>query len=71
LLLLSPPEVTFAGVIANVTWAGAAPGLIAGAMQINAQLPASLPAGTNLAAVPVLLVLPGVASPPAAISVVK
>ena len=70
-LLLSPPEVTFAGVIANVVWAGAAPGLIAGAMQINAQLPASLPAGTNLAAVPVVLVLPGVASPPAPISAVE
>ena len=70
-LLLTPPEVTFAGVIANVVWAGAAPELIAGAMQINAQLPSSLPAGTNLAAVPVVLVLPGVASPPAPISVVE
>ena len=68
-LLASPPEVMFAGVAGNVVWAGAAPGLIAGAMQINAQLPASLPAGTNLAAVQVVVTMPGVASPPAPISV--
>jgi uncharacterized protein (TIGR03437 family) len=54
-----------------VVWAGSAPGLIAGATQINAQLPASLPAGTNLAAVPVVVISPGVASPPAPISVVE
>jgi uncharacterized protein (TIGR03437 family) len=71
LLLAWPPQVTFAGVLANVDWAGSAPGLIAGAAQINAQLPASLPAGTNLAAVPVVLISPGAASPPAPISVVQ
>jgi uncharacterized protein (TIGR03437 family) len=68
-LLASPPQVTFAGVTAKVVWAGAAPGLVAGAMQINAQLPASLPADTNLAAVPVVLSLAGLASPAAPISV--
>jgi len=35
-------------------WAGAAPGLIAGLTQINVQMPATLPAGTKLAAVPVV-----------------
>jgi uncharacterized protein (TIGR03437 family) len=70
-LLASPPQVTFAGVAGNVVWARAAPGLIAGAMQINAQLPASLPAGTNLAAVPVVVSMPGAASPPAPISVIE
>ena len=62
--LSMPPIVSFAGVYANVVWAGAAPGLIAGATQINAQLPASLPAGTNLASVPVLLGMPEPFSPP-------
>jgi uncharacterized protein (TIGR03437 family) len=70
-LVWDPPQVTFAGLTANVVWAGSAPGLIAGATQINAQLPASLPAGTNLAAVPVVVISPGVASPPAPISVVE
>jgi len=65
------PQVTFAGVTANVVWAGSAPGLIAGATQINAQLPASLPAGTNLAAVPVVVIMPEAFSPPAPISVVE
>jgi len=70
------PVVSFAGVYANVVWAGAAPGLIAGATQINAQLPASLPAGTNLAAVPVLVLMPEnffppIPSPSAPISVVE
>ena len=70
-LVWDPPQVTFAGLTANVVWAASAPGLIAGATQINAQLPASLPAGTNLAAVPVVVISPGVASPPAPISVVE
>jgi len=69
ILVDSPPNVTFAGVLGNVLWAGSAPGLIAGVTQINVQMPAKLPAGTNLAAVPVVLVSPGVFSPPAAISV--
>lgn len=70
-LTLWTPIVTFAGVTANVVWAGAAPDLIAGATQINAQLPVSLPAGSNLAAVPVVVTMPGANSPPAPISVVE
>jgi uncharacterized protein (TIGR03437 family) len=68
---LSAPEVLIAGVPATVEWAGAAPGLIAGGVQINVQLPASLPAGTNPAAVPVVLDLIGAVSPPAPISVIE
>ena len=65
------PIVTFAGVVANVVWAGAAPGLIAGGTQINAQLPASLPAGTDLTAVPVVVGQPLAFSTSAPISVVE
>lgn len=65
------PEVRFAEVVAEVVWAGAAPGLIAGAAQINARLPASLPAGTNLAAVPVIVISNGAFSPAAPISVME
>jgi len=50
-----PPAVTFAGVAGTVVFAGAAPGLVAGVEQINVQLPASLPAGTNLSAVPMIV----------------
>src|ERR1019366_6712740 len=59
-LVWDPPQVTFAGLTANVVWAGSAPALIAGATQINAHLPA----------VPVVVISPGVASPPAPIRVV-
>ncbi|HUE05200.1 MAG TPA: SBBP repeat-containing protein [Bryobacteraceae bacterium] len=68
-LTVNPPAVTFAGVYATVTWAGAAPGLIAGGTQVNAQLPASLPAGTNPAAVPVVLIVPPAFSAAVPISV--
>jgi uncharacterized protein (TIGR03437 family) len=71
IVVASTPQVIFAGIAGNVLWAGSAPGLIAGVTQINVQLPASLPAGTNLAAVPVVVISPGVFSPPAAISVAK
>jgi uncharacterized protein (TIGR03437 family) len=69
--LLNPPEVFIAGQLAEVEWAGAAPGLIAGGTQINVLLPASLPAGTNLAAVPVVVNVSGSVSPPAPISVIQ
>ena len=71
IVLASPPQVTFAGVPGEVLWAGSAPGLIAGVTQINVQLPSDLPnhpVGTGLAAIPVVLSLPGVLSPSAAIS---
>lgn len=71
LLVEDPPEVTFAGVLANVLWAGSAPGLIAGVTQINVQLPAALPAGTNLAAVPVVVNSSGVLSEPAPVSLTQ
>jgi hypothetical protein len=43
--------------------------LIAGGTQVNAQLPASLPAGTNPAAVPVVLIVPPAFSAAVPISV--
>jgi len=70
-LLKQSPDVRFAGASGFVVFAGSAPGLIAGATQINVRLPATLPAGTNLAAVPVVVVPPGVSSPPAAMSVTQ
>jgi uncharacterized protein (TIGR03437 family) len=71
IVLASEPQVRFAEVAGDVWWAGSAPGLIAGVTQINVQVPtdlSNLPAGTSLAAVPVVLILPGIESPPAAIS---
>jgi uncharacterized protein (TIGR03437 family) len=62
-------QVTFAGVAGVTLWSGSAPGLIAGVTQINVQLPASLPSGTALGAVPVILNAAGALSPPALISV--
>jgi uncharacterized protein (TIGR03437 family) len=70
-LVENTPQVTFAGVPGTVLWAGSAPGLIAGVTQINVQLPATLPAETNLAAAPVALNSPGVLSPPVPISVTR
>jgi uncharacterized protein (TIGR03437 family) len=70
-LVENTPQVTFAGVQGMVLWAGSAPGLIAGVTQINVQLPATLPAETNLAAAPVALNSPGVLSPPVPISVTR
>jgi uncharacterized protein (TIGR03437 family) len=55
-----PVSVRVNGEYANVLYAGAAPGLVAGAMQVNIQLPADLPRGV---AVPVVLVVGEVASP--------
>jgi uncharacterized protein (TIGR03437 family) len=61
-------QATFVGVQGTTLWAGSAPGLIVGLTQVNVQLPASLPDGTNLNAVPVVL-NSSVFSPPAPISV--
>lgn len=61
--------VTFAGVAEAALWAGSAPGLIAGVSQINVRLPATLPDGTNLKAVPVVLNSDQVFSAAAPISV--
>ena len=70
-LIQFPPTATVAGVPGNVIWAGSAPGLIAGGSQINMQLPASLPAGTDLSAVPLLLIEAPIFSLPAPISVTQ
>jgi uncharacterized protein (TIGR03437 family) len=52
-----PVTATLAGQSAIVTYAGAAPGLVAGVMQVNVQIPANLIAtvGTGPVAVPVLV----------------
>ena len=52
-----PVTATLAGQNAIVTYAGAAPGLVAGVMQVNVQIPANLIAtvGTGPVAVPVLV----------------
>jgi uncharacterized protein (TIGR03437 family) len=62
------PLVTFAGVPGTTLFSGSAPGLIVGVTQINVQLPAALPAGTPLGAVPVVLDLAGTLAPPVLIS---
>ncbi len=63
------PQVFFAGVAGTTLFSGAAPGLIAGVTQINVQLPVSLPAGTVLNAVPVVLDVAGTKGPAVLISV--
>lgn len=50
-----PPSVSFAGVAGTTIWAGAAPALVFGVMQINALLPSLLPDGVPLEAVPVIV----------------
>jgi uncharacterized protein (TIGR03437 family) len=42
---LGMPGVTIGGLPANVTYAGAAPGLVAGALQVNAVIPPGVPSG--------------------------
>jgi uncharacterized protein (TIGR03437 family) len=53
-------KVTIGGVPAAVQYAGAAPRLVAGVMQVNAVVPAGVPPGS---AVPVVLEVGGMASP--------
>ena len=65
---IASPQVTFAGLAGTTVWSGSAPGLVAGVTQINVQLPAALPSGTALGAVPVLNAL-GALSAPVLISV--
>ena len=52
-------SVTVGGQPVNVLYAGAAPGLVAGVLQVNVQLPAGLAAGNQ----PVVLTIGGVSSP--------
>jgi uncharacterized protein (TIGR03437 family) len=42
---LLPVEVTVGGVVANLQYVGAAPGLVAGALQVNVEVPDGLPSG--------------------------
>lgn len=56
---LLPVGVTIGGKAASVSYAGGAPGLVAGVMQINAMIPAGIETGT---AVPLLIQVGGVAS---------
>jgi uncharacterized protein (TIGR03437 family) len=57
---LLPVTVRIGGVDAEVLYAGAAPGLVAGVMQVNVRVPASAPSGT---AVPVQFIVGGIKSP--------
>jgi len=57
-LSAAPVSVTIGGQPATVGYQGAAPGLVAGVMQINAQVPASVTPGT---AVPVTIGVGGTA----------
>ncbi len=47
-LLALPVYASFAGSSGEVLFAGSAPGLVAGVVQVNVRLPASLPAGSNI-----------------------
>ncbi len=58
-----PPRVSFAGVPGVVMWAGAAPGLVLGVIQINVRLPSSLPPGTPLDSVPLTIEATGYLPP--------
>jgi len=68
-LELANPVVKFAGVAGTTLWSGAAPGIVEGMTQINVQLPSSLPAGTDLGKVPVVLNTESAVSPSVLISV--
>lgn len=48
-----PVKVSIGGVPAQVLYAGAAPGMVAGVMQINVQIPVTAPSGDNLVALTV------------------
>jgi uncharacterized protein (TIGR03437 family) len=56
-----PVKVTIGGIDAPIAFAGAAPGMVAGVMQVNATVPASAPAG---GAVPLAVSVAGVRAPP-------
>jgi uncharacterized protein (TIGR03437 family) len=59
--LLLTATVQIGGLDAPVTYAGPAPGLVSGVLQINARVPAQAPSG---AAVPVSLKIGNATSPP-------
>jgi uncharacterized protein (TIGR03437 family) len=56
-MLTVPVQVYFGGMPGTIVFAGSAPGLIAGVVQINVQAPSSFAAGVNLNAVPVSVLI--------------
>lgn len=58
---IEPVSVRIGGVPAQVLYAGGAPGLVAGVLQVNAKIPAEAPSGS---AVPVLLTVGAASSQP-------
>jgi trimeric autotransporter adhesin len=65
-LPLVPVEVRIGGQMANVKYAGGIPGVVAGVMRVEVEIPSGITAGN---AVPVVLIVGGVASPPVTIAV--
>ena len=63
---VQPASVTVNGVPASLDYLGAAPGQVAGMLLFNVEIPTGVPGG---AAVPVVLTVGGVASPPVTLSV--
>lgn len=63
--LLTPVSVNIGGINSAVLYAGSAPGLISGALQVNAMIPAGVPSGSS---VPVLLTI-GEATSPAGVTI--
>jgi uncharacterized protein (TIGR03437 family) len=63
-----PVTVTMGGIACQTNYVGAAPGLIAGAMQINAQVPAGVTPGSS---VPLVVTIGGVSSQPGVTLAVK
>jgi uncharacterized protein (TIGR03437 family) len=62
---LNGDSVTFAGIPGTILWEGSAPGYIFGLVQINVQLPASLPPASAATAVPMVIVSSYIFSSPA------
>ena len=64
--IVAPISVQIGGLDAVVTYAGDAPGLVSGALQINVQVPANTPAGS---AIPLLVNIAGVTAPAIGVAV--
>jgi uncharacterized protein (TIGR03437 family) len=64
--IVAPISVQVAGLEATVTYAGDAPGLVSGALQINIQVPANAPTGS---AIPLVVTIGGLAAPAVTIAV--
>jgi uncharacterized protein (TIGR03437 family) len=64
--IAAPVSAQIGGIEAAVTYAGDAPGLVSGAVQVNVQVPANSPTGS---AIPLVLQIGGVTAPTIAIAV--